>query len=240
MKSFKLFVEELQKTGSQQGSNPGGKYKDSDTGKEYYIKHPDNPDQAKVEKLTSDIHLLMGLHTLNPKVQNINGKSAVVSEYNNDIEPLKSHHLQDLSDENHKHLGTMYAAGVLTKNWDIAGTGVEHGQGNIFKDKKTGKLISGDTGGSFHFRAQGGHKDYTPDISEKDSLLDHSMSEGAKYFHHALSKPGVIEHIKNTLQNLNMDKVKKAFSDSGLHNHEELHKNFVERHKKLIDHFSSL
>lgn len=238
MKTFKTLIEELQKTGSQQGSNPGGKFKDSKTGKEYYIKHPNKPDQAHVEKLASDIHSIMGLNTLNPKVEHIDGKKSVVTEYNNDIEPLKSKHLNDLSDENHKHLGTMYAAGVLTKNWDIAGTGIERGEGNIFKDKKTGKLISGDTGGSFHFRAQGGHKDYTPDISEKDSLLDHSMSEGAKFFNQALSKPGVKQHIKSTLQNLDMDKVKKVFSDSGLDNHEELHKNFVERHKKLLAHFN--
>lgn len=238
MKTFKQIQEELQKLSGSKGSNPGGIFKDSDTNKEYYIKHPNVPEQAHAEVLASKIHNLMGLHTLNPEVRSINGKTSVVTEYNRNIEPLKAKHISSLSNDNHKHLGNMYAAGVLTKNWDIVGTGIEYDQGNIFKHKNSDHLISGDTGGSFHFRAQGGHKDYGSDIAEKDSLLNPDISEGSHFFNHALAQPGVKEHVKNTLQNLDMNKVQQAFKESGLDNYEELHKNFVERHKKLLDSFS--
>lgn len=236
MKSFKQLQEELKQLSGQMGSNPGGVYHDSDTNKKYYIKHPSNSDQAKTEVLSAKLHGLMGIHTLNPKLVNVSGnKPSVSSEFNDNLEPLKSEHIPHLTPEHHKQLGKIYAAGVLTKNWDALGTGIEHGQGNVSLDKKTGHLISTDQGGSFNFRAQGGHKDYGDDIAEKDSLRNPSVSEGAKFINHVMQNPEVHSHINDTLKGMNMQKVHDAFRTSGLSNWEQLHKNFVERHKKMID-----
>ena len=238
MKSFKQLTEELTKLSGQQGSNPGGKYKDNETGKEYYIKHPKAEHQDKTEVLSAKIHELMGVKTLKPELTDHDGKKSVKTEYNNDLMPLKSQHLDKLTSDHHKQIGRIYAAGVLTKNWDAFGTGMDHGEGNVMVDKKKGHLVSIDQGGSFNHRAQGGHKPYDTDISEKDTFRDPKMSEGAKFINKALEHPEVKDHIKNTLQNLNLNKVHEEFKNSGLENHEELHKNFLEKHKKMLAHFS--
>jgi hypothetical protein len=230
MKTFKIFTEELKKVSGQLGSNPGGIYKDSDTHEQYYMKTPDNHDQAKTEVLSAKLSHLMGIHTTNPE---LHGKS-IKSKFNPNLVPLTSKH-HNLTIEHHKQLGKIFAAGVLHKNWDIAGSGIDAGQGNIMVDKKHGHLVSIDQGGSFNFRAQGGHKDYDPEIHEHDSLRDSSMSEGAKRFNEALAHPETHKAIHDSLKNLDMDKVHHLFKNSGLSNHEELHTNFKARHKKLLD-----
>jgi hypothetical protein len=238
MKSYKKLVEELQKISGQQGSNPGGKFKDLDSGKEYYIKHPKAKDQDKTEVLSAKIHELMGVKTLNPELITHNDKPSVKTEYNNELEPLTSKHINTLTTDHHKQIGSIYASGILTKNWDAFGTGMDYGEGNVMLDKKKGHLVSIDQGGSFNHRAQGGHKDYGSDIDEKDTFRDSSMSEGAKFVNKSLEHPEVKNHIAHTLQNLDLNKVHTAFKESGLANHEDLHKTFLERHKKLLDHFS--
>lgn len=239
MKKFKQLTEELQKITDQLGSNPGGRYKDTETNKDYYIKHPKAKDQDKTEVLSAKLHELMGVKTLKPELTVHNDKPSVKSEYNHDLEPLKSHHIDKLNLDHHKQIGNIYAAGVLTKNWDAFGTGMDYGDGNVMIDKKKQHLVSIDQGGSFNHRAQGAHKDYGSDIDEKDTFKDPKMSEGAKFVNKALEHKEVRDHVKNTLQNLNMDHVKSAFENSGLSNASELHRNFLERHKKLLDHFSS-
>jgi hypothetical protein len=229
MKTFKIFTEELNKISGQLGSNPGGIYKDSDTHEQYYMKTPDNHDQAKTEVLSSKLHNLLGIHTTNPELH----EKSIKSKFNPNLEPLTSKH--KLSLEHHKQLGKIFAAGVLTKNWDAAGSGIESGQGNIMMDKKHKHLVSIDQGGSFNFRAQGGHKDYGHDIDEHESLRDPSMSEGATRFNEALSHPETHKAIHDSLKNLDMDKVHHLFKNSGLDNHEELHTNFKARHKKMLD-----
>lgn len=238
MKLFKQLKEELTKISGQQGSNPGGRYKDDETGKEYYIKHPKAEHQDKTEVLSAKLHELMGVKTLKPELTVHDNKKSVKTEYNSDLTPLKSHHIDKLNLDHHKQIGNIYAAGVLTKNWDAFGTGIDHGEGNVMLDKKKGHLVSIDQGGSFNHRAQGAHKPYGNDIAEKDTLRDSKMSEGARFINKSLEHPEVKEHIKQSLQNLNLNKVHEAFKNSGLDNHEELHKNFLERHKKLLDHFS--
>ena len=240
MKSFKQLREELIKVSGQKGSNPGGTYKDTEKNTEHYIKHPDNADQAKTEVLSSKLHELMGIHTLKPKLVNVErNKTSVSTEFNHNLEPVTSKHIPHLTHEHHKQLGKIYAAGVLTKNWDAMGTGIEHGQGNVSLDKKKGHLVSTDQGGSFNFRAQGGHKDYGHDIAEKDSLRNPSMSEGAKFFNKAMEHPGVKQHVVDSLKNMHPDKVHEAFKSSGLSNWEELHNNFKQRHKKMLDNLES-
>ena len=240
MKSFQQFLyEKLVQQSASRGSNDGGVYKETDDNSEHYIKHPFNPDQAKSEVLSGKIHNLMGVHTLNPKISHVeSNRLSVSTKFNHNLEPLKSKHLPSLTSEHHKQLGKIYAAGVLTKNWDALGTGIEHGQGNVAIDKKRGHFVSLDQGGSFNFRASGKYKDYKNDISEKDSLRDPKISAGAHIINHAMSNPEVKPHVLHTLKRMDMGKVHEAFKNSGLHNWEELHKNFTERHQKLIDHLS--
>jgi hypothetical protein len=240
MKRFRQFTEELRQISGSRGSNPGGVYKDDEDDSEHYIKHPKNPDQAKSEVLSGRIHELMGIHTLKPKLINVHPNTTSVStKFNHHLEPITSAHLSELNSEHHKQLGNIYSAGVLTKNWDAMGSNIDRGDGNVSLDKKHGHLVSTDQGGSFNFRAQGGHKHYGDDISEKDTLRDPTVSQGAKFFNKALEHPGVKEHVVDTLKNLDHKAVHTAFKESGLSNWEELHNNFKERHKKLLDNLSN-
>lgn len=244
MKTYKQFInqitEELIKQGDRLGSNPGGLHVDNQTGKMYYVKHPKNPDQAKVEVLASKIHDLMGIKNTNPSLHYDKGNHSVISEWNPHLKPLTDvNSVKDMSTDHHKTLANLYAAGVLLKNWDSAGSGIRYGEGNIMQHKKTGELYSIDPGGSLMFRAQGGAKPYTPDVSEIHSLRDENMSEGAPIFNTALSNPEAHKHMIDTVKNLDNDKVREAFRNSGLDNWEDLHNTFNIRKSAFLKHYEN-
>lgn len=232
----RVVIEGLEQLQSRLGSNEGGQYYDSKTGKQHYIKFPKNPDQAKTEVLAGKIQHLMGIHTLQPQHQIINGRHAVVTDWIDDLTPVKHSDLNNLTPEHHHALGKMLAAGVLTKNWDTIGTGLDYDAGNIHLHS-SGKLYNIDPGGSFNFRAQGGHKDYTPDINEKNTLRNPSMNyESANVFNTVFKKtPEALQTAVQSVKDLDDHAVHKAFQESGLDNWEELHKTFLQRKQQLID-----
>lgn len=124
----------------------------------------------------------------------------------------------------------------MTKNWDVVG--LEHD--NIMRDKKTGDLHSVDTGGSFNFRAQGGHKDYGNDINELDSLRSYKNASSSHVFNHVFGQDHMAE-IKalDSVKNLDHNAVKSVFENSGLHNWPELHSNFMQRKDALLKHYGA-
>jgi hypothetical protein len=161
MKTFKDFksqiLEALIQKGQRLGSNPGGLHTDDQTGEDHYVKYPKNPDQAKTEALSSKIHQMLGVNTIPSEQQMINGKQAVVSKWVNGLRPMKLREISTLHPDDHKQIGKLFAAAVLTRNHDAVGTGLDYGEGNLYLDKNN-RLHHGDVGGSFHYRAQGGIK----------------------------------------------------------------------------------
>lgn len=229
MKSFRAFVSEelIKQPSSQLGSNPGGIHTDSETGQKLYIKHYHNADQAKVEALTSKIYNHMGIKTLNPEAD---GRK-VSTEWNPHVKAKGPSFYNKPSEKHAKQLGKLYHAAILTKNWDAVG--LEHD--NIVHNKSTDDLHAIDHGGAFHFRAQGGHKDYTSDINEKQSLRDPKLPAGqvfnAAFKHH----PHAEEHGLNAVKAMDPSKIRGFFRHSGLDNWKDLHKTFEERRKNLIN-----
>lgn len=234
MKTFKTFLEEdlTPLAGTQYGSNEGGIYHDQKNDKRYYIKHYHNADHAKVEALTGQIYHHMGIHTLQPKYDKINGKHSVVTEWNPHLKQMKPHEFDDITKENAHDIGKMYHAAVLTKNWDIVG--LEHD--NIVKHKD-GHLVSVDQGGSFHFRARGSHKDYDNDIGEHQSLRNNPEASGHVFTSAFNQHPSAEHDSLKSVKNMNDDHVHNLFKNSGLSNWKELHSNFMERKKKLLNHY---
>lgn len=235
MRSFKKFIsEELRREdGTQYGSNEGGIHTDTETNKKYYIKHYQNGDHAKVESLTAKIYDHMGIHTLKPEYKEIDGKHSIVSEWNPHVEVPHPHSYDNISKENAHDIGKMYHGAVLTKNWDIVGLEYD----NIVKHKKTGKLMSVDQGGSFHFRARGSHKDYDSDIGEHQSLRNNHEASG-----HVISAafdqhPNAEKESLSAVKNIDDNHVHGLFKDSGLSNWKDLHSNFMKRKEKLLDHY---
>ena len=231
MKRLKELQEEFQKVGDRLGSNPGGVHVDTETGNKVYVKHYQNPDQAKVESLTGKIHEHMGIKTLKPEYKVVAGKHSVVTPWNDKLERMHPSDFAHLNTDQQHTIGKMYHAAILTKNWDIVG--LEHD--NIERHKETGELHSVDSGGAFHFRAQGAPKEYGPDIDEKHSLISRPGSPSTQVFKTVFQQnPGAEKHGLDAVKNMDMDHVKGLFKDSGLHNHEELYKNFAERRNKLL------
>lgn len=242
MKSFKEFIsEELQKLSGQLGSNEGGIHHDPETGEKHYIKFPRDSDQAKTEVLSGKLQNLMGINSLNPELRNINGKAGVSSKWKEGLNASKLGDIEKMTPDQHRHIGKIFAHGVLTKNWDSVGTGLDYGQGNIATDRK-GNIHGVDPGGSFEFRAQGGHKPYTSDISEVNSLRDKNINpESAHVFNTAFNMtPDAVHHGVQAVKNLEDEKVYDAFKNSGLHNWEDLHKTFNQRKQNFLDHFKHL
>ncbi len=235
MITFRKLKEALEYVlGSKMGSNEGGIHKDTETGKQHYIKYYKNPDQAKTEVLTSKIYNHMGIHTLNPEYKNINGKHAVVTDFNPHLERIKPHEFSKLPKSSHHQLGKMYHAAVLTKNWDVVG--LEHD--NIMKHKHTGNLHSIDTGGSFNFRAMGGHKPYGSDIAEHDTLRNRPYEPSSEVFSHTFANHPEAEHEGlKAVKSMDMEHVHHLFKTSGISNWKDLHSNFVKRRENLISHY---
>lgn len=232
MKTFKQLKEELEQIGHRLGSNPGGVYADSKTGEKHYVKHYKNPDQGKVEALTGKIMNHMGIKTLDPEIGHVDGnKHALVTKWNDKLEGMKPSDFHHLDTNQQNTIGKMYHAAILTKNWDIVG--LEHD--NISRHKDTGELHSVDAGGAFHFRAQGGPKEYGPDIAEKQSLRNNPGNASSQVFNHVFHQnPDAEKHGLEAVKNMDMDHIHSLFKNSGLSNHKELHKNFVERRNKLL------
>lgn len=227
MKSFSHFIlEVLEKvSGTQYGSNEGGVHVDSDTGKRFYIKTYRNPEQAKAEALTGKLYQAMGIKTLNPELHEGN---KIKTEWNDHLQSMRPNEFKNLKGSQADDLAKMFHGAILTKNWDIVGLSHD----NIMKHSD-GSLYSVDQGGSMHFRAQGGPKEYGPDIGERESLVNNNGASGDVFSHLHQNHPDAIKRSLSSLRNLDMDHVHHLFKTSGLNNWEDHHRNFVARFKNL-------
>ena len=236
MKSFKHHLQEsvddlkYTRIGNQLGSNPGGVFMGSN-GKQYYIKHYANANQAKVEALTGKIYDHLGIRTLKPEYVEVDGKPSIRTEWNPNLEQMHPKEFENLNPSQNHDLAKMFHGAVLTKNWDIVG--LEHD--NIVRDKSSGDLYSVDQGGSFHFRARGGPKEFDPAIGEHKTLMHNQEASGHVFGHLAQNHPEILSAGIDKVQGMDDNHVKSLFQNSGLENWEQLHKNFVERKQKLVD-----
>jgi hypothetical protein len=229
MKTLKQLLSEIfeKLPNTQYGSNSGGIHVDSDTGHQYYIKQYRDPEQAKSEALTGKIYDHMGINTIKPELHDTH---SIKTKWNNDLGSAHSSELHNPTPENADHLAKMYHGAILTKNWDIVGLAYD----NIMKHKN-GSLYAIDHGGSFNFRAQGGHKDYTPDISEKQSLVNNDNPSGRVFSRLHKNHPEAIKRSLETVRNMDMNHIHSLFKNSGLKDWQNLHANFVKRRENLLN-----
>lgn len=228
-KTLKQFLAEafVKQPGTQLGSNPGGIHVDDD-GSKHYIKKYHNAEQAKAEVLAGKIYDHMGIKTLTPEMHDTHH---VKTKWNDNVSTKSPSFYNKPSAKHAEQLGKIYHAAILTKNWDILGP---HDLGNIVHNKKTDDLHSIDHGGAFHFRAQGGYKNYDSNISEKETLLkDQGLS--SRVFNNAFKHhPGVENHALESIKNINHRHIKKLFEESGLSNWRGLHDTFNKRFDNLL------
>jgi hypothetical protein len=214
---------------TQKGSNPGGIHTD-EHGNRYYVKYYQNGDQAKSEALAGKIYDHMGIKTVSPSYEKINGRHAVVTPWNNRLSQVHPHQFENLTPDQAEHIGRMYHGAVLTKNWDIVG--MDHD--NIVKNVDTDALHAVDHGGTFQFRARGGHKDYGPDIGEHTSLRHNDEASGHVFNSVFEKHPEAEKKALDSVREMDDNHIHGLFKESGLKNWQELHANFMERKKKLL------
>jgi hypothetical protein len=216
--------------GTQYGSTMGGIHLDDD-GKKHYVKYygaRGTPDQAHAEVAAANIYKLLGAKTVNPKLLTIDDNKAVASKWNTNLENLSAEHFDNFNDVQDQDLLKHYIASVLTKNWDSVGLIYD----NIRKHKKSGELVTVDTGGTFNFRAMGGHKDYTDDASELHTLRYNNNSSG-RVFGNMFKRHPILKHLKSIPDS----KFLNAIKSSGFDDYKELTKILLKRKDEILKHY---
>lgn len=192
------------------GSNPGGVHIDPYTHQKHYLKFYTDPNQARSEVAAAGIYEKLGAKTLKPQLAMHNNRLAVVTKWRDDITPIRQSEYHTLSEPQKHDLANHFHAAVITKNWDTVGDAFD----NLCQDHQ-GNLHTVDTGGSFHFRAMGGHKAFEDDIAEYHSLRDPSVN---RYAAHAFGKmePRHLETSENNVRNLTSGDVHDVIDRAGL------------------------
>ncbi|WP_202969841.1 hypothetical protein, partial [Endozoicomonas atrinae] len=159
---------DLTKIGNQKGSNPGGFYQDTTTGKKYYIKEPASEDIARNEVLAAKLYEAAGVDVPNVYLlqdgKQIRIASEIIDGLQQDAGQLTSGKLQGIGDN--------FMVDAWLANWDVVGLSYD----NLLI--KGSKAIHIDTGGALRYRAQGGLKGdaFGKKVLEIESLRDSAMN----------------------------------------------------------------
>ena len=200
-KTFRMLAEEFDRhPNTQFGTNPGGRYTHNVTGKDYYIKFPRNPEQAKVEVAAAKIYHVLGIPTMSPSGKDISGRIGVVTPWREDIKNYPEHELKHRTETDNDFANKMvhlHVASALIRNHDAIGL---WDSPNLMKDEQ-GNHISIDQGGSFHFRAQGEPKDFGHDAKEDMESLRVDRRPSGQIFNRAYINTTPEQH-KAAIENL--------------------------------------
>jgi hypothetical protein len=171
-KESPIDTAKMEKTGGKLGSNPGGKYKDSD-GKEYYVKDSKSDSHAKNEILASRLYDAAGapaLHVMPATTPD--GKLGTATEWQ------KTEKINPKSEADRTAAQKHFAAHAWLANWDAPGL-THDNQARI-----DGKMTTLDSGGALLYRAQGGEKGdkFGDDVGEWDTLRSPSNKQAHDLF----------------------------------------------------------
>lgn len=161
----------LTQIGPQRGSNPGGLYRDTETGVEWYIKQPASADVARNEVLAAKLYELAGIDVPELHLVTINGVESIASRI---VDGLAKGAAADLA----RAAGTAdgFVVDAWLANWDVVGLGFDN---LLLKGSRAFRV---DTGGALRYRAQGGLKGsaFGDDVPELESLRDPSINRQAQ------------------------------------------------------------
>jgi hypothetical protein len=232
-KEYAQLAEEfIPHQGTQYGSNDGGVYTHKPSNQKYYVKFPDNEEQARVEVATADIYKSMGIKTLSPVVKHVDGKTAVVTKWQDDAKSLtspKEYHSAMQDPVHADHLALMHHGAIITGNRDIVGLDYN----NVMKHKTTGELISADQGGSMHFRAMGGPKEFKSNIADVHSFQNEAYPSGRVF---SKLDRSTLKNAAAKLHTLTDDTIDSIMKKHGLEAHAQTIK---DRRDMLINHYQT-
>ena len=224
-------MDNLIQTGPQEGSNPGGKYKDTTTGQEWYIKTPDSADSALNEALTGKLYQAAGVEVPDLALVTYDGKPGIASKMidgvNKAPDALKANQVSGV----HENM----AIDAWLANWDVVGMKYD----NLLV--KAGRAIRVDTGGGLRYRAQGGMKgsDWGNKVGELESLRDQGLNpQAASVFNSATDdqiRVGVTRLAKIT--DGQIDDLVKTYGPAALKERNALAKTLKARRDDLVQRF---
>ena len=223
------FSTAWQQVGGKLGSNAGGLH--MYRGDKYYAKFPKNPDQVHAEVAADKIHEMLGCKTINHKAVAIRGQTGSVTEWKDDIKPLRREGWLHLDDRQKQQAANAFVASALTKNWDLVGLAYD----NMCKDKN-GDLRIVDTGGSFNFRAMGDHKDFDGDANKEiDNFLNPEKTSGRVFRPLAQANPQMFRTAAKQLRHVNRDDFVKA--TEGMKDQQKIVDTLMERRASIMTRF---
>jgi len=196
----------LEKIEGKMGYNPGGKYRDTKTGLEYYIKFPQSEEHHGVEQLATSLYQLASVPVANTESIMLNNKSAIkVSWLPNSV--VKSPDELAVSSVGKEEIKKDFVIDAWLANWDVLGG---YNSNNIIESNGTFYRI--DPGGSMHFKGTGGIKPFGNEVKELDSMKDSSYAPMASKVFSSVTKEnlkfganklmGITDkHIENAVNN---------------------------------------
>lgn len=168
-----LSPKNLTKIGEKMGSNDGGTFKDSDSGKTFYIKKPASAAHVTNELLGAKLYQMAGGHTLD--YHPVEGGKHVATE----LAKLDVNNVNKFTPAEKKKAQKDFAVQAWIGNWDAAGTGGDN------KGILNGKPTALDFGGALEYRAQGEPKGaaFGNEVQELLTMLDSAKSpDNAKLY----------------------------------------------------------
>lgn len=215
-------ITSLTKIGEAKGSNPGGVYKDSASGQEFYLKTPSNPEHAKSEVLASKLARMAGIYT--PRAD-LMSDGAVVSKI---VPGLSKHKSVPISDED---MLDGFVANAWLANWDVAG---QDGTNVQYKADKNA-AVQLDFGGALTFRAKGGKKLFGPVVEEMSSLLDSTKNSQAANAFKNLTTENLIRGFQNiaAIKDEKLEQLVNQYGPEGVQAKEHLVATLIARKKDI-------
>ncbi len=182
---------DLTKIGNQKGSNTGGTYQDTTTGKKYYIKEPASEDIARNEVLAAKLYEAAGVDVPTIHLMKDKGTVRIASEIIDDLKQDKSL----LSSAQAKGVNDNFVVDAWLANWDVAGLSYDN---LLMKGKKAIRI---DVGGSLRYRAQGSEKGkaFGKEVLEIESLRDRGMNPQSAAVFASITKDDMIAGARKVL-----------------------------------------
>lgn len=171
-----LNADNLKQTGQGMGTQKGGVFEDKGTGTQFYVKFPDNPDQAVNEFLAASMYRLFGVEFPNTRLVMKEGKVVgVASEMMPGAKMITPDEFVALPEAIKADFIKSSVVDMYLGNWDVVGNGPNY---NIMQ-LPSGKIVRIDPGGALNYRAQGAAKQLSDDLAELKTMLDDSVAPTA-------------------------------------------------------------
>lgn len=175
--------EVLEKTGGKLGYNEGGQFKHKQTGEQFYVKFSSSgsDQQVKSEDLANKLYELVGIPTLGTSLIDFEGKTALKSSWNPDLQTIN---INDMS--NDSGIMDSFVIDAWLANWDVIGPKHDNTQ------KSGNEIVKIDSGGALKFGGAGGPKAFTDEVSELESMRDPSTAKVAHTVFSQVSEANLI------------------------------------------------